>query len=190
MKKLVILGAAAVALVATPVIAQLGQGRQQGATRAQVQAKVGAMFARVDANRDGFVTKAEGQAFRTAVRGDRRADRSERREARFARLDANRDGSISRAEFMTPRRAEDRAERRENRMERRAERRERKMERRANRGLRMGARAFERMDANKDGRVSLAEATALRLQRFDRIDANRDGRITREERRAARASRG
>jgi Ca2+-binding EF-hand superfamily protein len=50
-------------------------------------------------------------------------------------------------------------------------------------------RLFERVDQNGDGRVSLAEATTMRLRVFDRVDANRDGRITREERQAVRAAR-
>jgi hypothetical protein len=37
--------------------------------------------------------------------------------------------------------------------------------------------------------VSLAEATVARLRAFDRVDANRDGRVTREERQAVRAQR-
>ena len=41
---------------------------------------------------------------------------------------------------------------------------------------------FEMADANKDGRVSLAEAQAAALQHFDMVDANRDGRISPEER--------
>lgn len=44
-------------------------------------------------------------------------------------------------------------------------------------------------DVDKDGRVSLQEATASALQRFDRIDANRDGRITLEERQQQREQR-
>ena len=193
MKKFM-LGAAATALLAGPVIAQSGAGgARAGLDRAQVAARVQAAFVRVDANRDGFVTQAEAQANRAAVRGDR----AERREARFARLDVNRDGAISRAEFLQPRaraggdraeRREDRAERRELRAERRAERRQNRLAKRGNRGF--GGRLFTRMDANRDGRVSLAEATALRLQRFDRIDANRDGRITPGERQALRGSRG
>jgi hypothetical protein len=45
------------------------------------------------------------------------------------------------------------------------------------------------MDLDRDGRVSLAEATRFRLERFDRIDANDDGRISIEERQAARSER-
>ena len=191
MKKYVILGAAA-AVVATPLLAQAVQAPQRGApvTRAQAEANVRTMFGKVDGDRDGFVSQAEAQAVTAAHRQHRQAMRTERRAARFARLDANADGMISRAEFDAPRadRA-DRAERRENRAERRADRRERRAERRAMRGQRFGTRMFARLDADKDGRVSLAEATAVRLQRFDRMDADRDGTLTREERRAARQAR-
>ncbi len=196
MKKLVFLGAAAAALTmaVTPIVAQVAQSVRPGAglTRAEVQTRVRDAFVRIDRNRDGFVTRSEADANVAAVRGERRRHRQERREARFTRLDANRDGAISRDEFFARRdRAErgDRAERRPARMERRAQRRELRQERRGMRGLRFGPRGFERMDANRDGRVSLAEATGQSLRRFDRVDADRDGRITREERRAVRAGR-
>jgi hypothetical protein len=51
---------------------------------------------------------------------------------------------------------------------------------------RFGARHFDAADANRDGRVSRAEATQGALTLFDRADANRDGTISREERRSAR----
>ena len=191
MKKIVLLGAAAAAVIATPSLAQQVRGGfQQGAgvTRAEVQTRVRDMFARVDGNRDGYVTQAEAQAFRNAARGNRREARQDRREERFARLDANRDGEISRAEFFASPQRGDRAERRGFRNERRAER----IERRGQRGglfARLGERRFDRVDTNDDGRISLAEATQLRLQAFDRADVNRDGRLTREERRSLRAMR-
>ena len=47
---------------------------------------------------------------------------------------------------------------------------------------------FDRADANKDGKVSLAEAQAGPLAMFDRVDANHDGTISPEERQAARAA--
>jgi hypothetical protein len=46
-------------------------------------------------------------------------------------------------------------------------------------------RLFEMADANKDGRVSLQEATAAAVQHFDRADLNHDGKLTPEERRQA-----
>jgi hypothetical protein len=36
-------------------------------------------------------------------------------------------------------------------------------------------------DANRDNRVSRAEATGVATQHFDHADANRDGQVTREE---------
>jgi hypothetical protein len=201
MKNLIFLGVAATAMIAGSAIAQPGQGPARTIDRAQVEGRVAAMFARVDANRDGFVTQAEAQGARTAMRAQRQERRGERREAAFARLDADRNGVISREEFTVPRaRAEgDRA----GRGERRAERMERRRARFANRGGRGmrggmtgrmgggfgGGQAFARMDADRDGRISLAEATRFRLERFDRVDTNDDGRISREEIQAVRAER-
>ncbi|MBA3512731.1 EF-hand domain-containing protein [Sphingomonas sp.] len=152
-------------------------------TRASVQQTVARHFARLDANRDGFVTKAEAAAVKAAhagKRGDRSAMRAAGRDpgAIFNRLDTNRDGSISRAEFDA----------------RRAQRQQRIATRDANGDGRpdvrrmgggfgaFGGRMFDMADANRDGRVTLQEATGAALQHFDMADANRDGQVTREER--------
>ena len=202
MKKIVLFGAAAAALIATPTLAQQNRsdfGRGAGVTRAEVESRTRDQFARTDVNRDGYISQSEAQAVRGRAGGERRADRgqrAERREARsdrreqvFASLDRNRDGSISRSEFFAPRDRADRAERRALRGERRGQFAGRSGERQANRGLGFGGRSFELMDANRDGRVSLSEATAHRVRAFFRADANRDGRVTREERRALRDAR-
>jgi hypothetical protein len=55
---------------------------------------------------------------------------------------------------------------------------------------RFGARHFEAAEANRDGRVSRAEATQGALALFDRADTNRDGTISPEERRSAREAMG
>ncbi|MBC9210184.1 EF-hand domain-containing protein, partial [Roseomonas aerophila] len=46
---------------------------------------------------------------------------------------------------------------------------------------RIQARIFDQADANKDGRVSEAEAVAFMTARFAEADANRDGGVTPEE---------
>jgi Ca2+-binding EF-hand superfamily protein len=193
-KKSILLGAAVAALFAVPAAAQkqgapaTGPGPGAAFDRSQIEARIAERFQRVDANRDGFVTREEAEGVRTAMRAQRQERRGERRAALFARLDADRNGVISREEFERP---QPRAG--AERVDRRAERGERRGQRSANRRARMGGgfggEAFARLDSNGDGRISLAEATGARLQRFDRVDANRDGRISREEVQAARAER-
>lgn len=144
-------------------------------SRAEVAGHVQYMFARIDANRDGFVTKQEA----AAMRGMRHAGKGERRGQGFERIDTNRDGSISRAEW------DARAAQRHQRMtQRRNGDGDGHMGMRGKRGMGMGlgGRMFDMADANRDGRVSASEATATALQHFDMADANRDGQLTRDER--------
>jgi Ca2+-binding EF-hand superfamily protein len=184
MKKIFFAGAALAALAAAPVPAQPGGDGParfaQPQTRAAVQAEVQTRFARADADRDGFVTRDEVRARAEARREQRRERLGERRGQRFEQLDSNHDGMISRAEFEAPRAAPG------------GERRGRRFAGRGGRGggmmARFGARAFAAMDADRDGRVALAEAQQAALQRFDRVDSNRDGSISPDERQAARAA--
>jgi Ca2+-binding EF-hand superfamily protein len=184
MKKLLI-GGAAFAL-AVPALAQVApapapqmQHAMKVQTRAEVQAKVAEHFARVDTNRDGFVTKAEADAAMQAFRGKRGEKRAEWRGQAFERLDTNRDGAITRAEW-------DAAQ--AQRQQRVAARDQNgnghpDAKRLGHRGMMggFGGHMFEMAD-NRDGRVSLQEAQSAALQHFDMVDTNRDGRITPEER--------
>ena len=153
-------------------------------TRDEMIAKVREHFAQLDANKDGALTKEEADASRKHFRERIRTKLGERKERRdpaqaFDRLDSNKDGAISRDEF---------TQEREERIERRAERREhaapgaRRMMRMHRFGG-MGGHMFDMADANKDGRVTLQEATDSAARHFDMADANRDGRITPDERR-------
>jgi Ca2+-binding EF-hand superfamily protein len=181
-------------LAATAASAQLAPNapiapRDGVQTRAEVVERARAMFARVDANRDGYITREEGPA----VRGQMRASVGERRGQRMAegrgagraqmfdRIDQNRDNVISRDEWA-------RAE--AMRGERRTEGRRGGLrgERMAMRG-RVGGAMLRMADTNRDERISLAEAQAAAVQRFDRVDLNRDGRVTRDERQQARQQR-
>lgn len=218
MKIFALLSAAGLA-VAAPAVAQMdhsrmnhgagapgmGSGMGRAMTRAQAEAQVGPMFAMFDANRDGFVTKAEAGARMTALRGQRVAMRGARgamtaksNDEHFREMDRDRNGSISRTEFDAHHSAEmgkaGRGEQRAERMEQRAERMERRTERMQRRGAGAGMRGammlaprnFDRVDANRDGRVNIAEARAAHLAMFTAADANRDGTVTADERRNAR----
>lgn len=158
-------------------------------SRDEMVARVREHFAKLDANKDGFLTRDEADAGREVIKqrivekmGEKREDRMAKRDpnAAFDRLDANKDGSISRDEF---------AKAREMRIERRVERKDgaaapgRRMMRMHRMGGMIGGHMFDMADVNKDGRVTLQEATDAAARHFDMADANRDGRITPDERR-------
>jgi|GEM_PF-1087053 len=52
-----------------------------------------------------------------------------------------------------------------------------------------GARMFERVDANNDGKITKAESSQAADARFSKMDANDDGVVTQEEAKARHASR-
>ncbi len=204
-------GAAAAALVAlAPASAQIaptGYAQQapmaqrgpamQVHTRAQLGAHVQTMFARLDTNRDGFITRAESQVAK-GHRGDRQArqlqhrgnhspeQRAARQAARFDRMDANRDGAVTRDEFARASAARQQrvgAAGGQNRGMRQPG--AGGMRRAGGMGMAMAGlrgRMFDMADINRDTRVSLQEATAAAYRHFDMADANRDGQVTREER--------
>lgn len=191
MRKMILTGGAALAAVlALPMIATAempGGGHDMKAplTRASAEAKVKAMFAKADTNKDGAVTQAEVKAAMDARRATRFGQM-------FDRLDANKDGQISRAEFVDGHKPgghdpdgpgpkgiavgepNPSAPSGMGGMG---------MKHHGMGGM-MGARMFEKADADKDGKVTLAEATRAALTHFDAVDANKDGTITPEERKA------
>jgi len=167
-------------------------------TRDDVVAHVREMFAKLDTNKDGFVTREEADAAHQAMAGEMREKFAKHfadggmphpdRGAMFDKLDTNKDGSISRQEFMSAkpdvrehvfvmRNGEGPAEINSDP---------------GHPGMRvmrlhamdmgMHGRMFESADANHDGKVSLQEMTNAALQHFDSADANHDGKLSPDER--------
>ena len=172
-----LLAAACGAAITLPVLAVAAhemQGPMAGPmTRSALEAKIKEHFAKVDTNGDGFIDKTEAEAARTKMM-------AEMEDRHFKDMDTNGDGSISRAEFDAFHRKP---------MAMGGEREGGPMGHRMGMGMGMGmmdeGAMFERADANKDGRVSLAEALALPLARFDKADTNKDGTLSPQERMAA-----
>lgn len=189
---------AATAQAAQPALAA-GAGKHHArrpVTRSTVEARAATMFAKLDANHDGFITKDELSAAAT-----KRAQKAEKRAARFdpskvfdgldanhdgqvtadelkastakrrllAHADANKDGTISRAEFDAA-----------------AQQMKARMEHASLARGGAATRMFDAADANKDGKVTLAEMQQAALAQFDRADLNHDGTITPDERLQAR----
>lgn len=141
-----------------------------GATAALVAAVAmaapgGDRFAKLDTDGNGSVTRAEIDA-RTAER--------------FARLDGDRDGFVTKAE-MTAHHEAMKAKRAERAEKRSGDHVKHRTEHAGKRGDH-----FARRDADKDGRLSLAEFQAGGAKRFERLDADKNGTVTREEMTKAR----
>jgi Ca2+-binding EF-hand superfamily protein len=180
----------------------------QTENRADVAAHVQKMFARLDTNKDGFITKAEVDALQA-----QHADKIEKRTEHFDpakifdRLDANHDGKVTRAEAEAAHSERvaakdgqpavahatgaghlfDRADANKDGVITRAEfdaagaQMKAHMEKAGMHHAFAGG-MFDTADTNKDGKISLAEAQAVALQHFDRADLNHDGKLTPEER--------
>jgi len=158
---------------------------RQPQTRNGMVDKVRQHFARLDTDRDGYLTKAEaetGHSGMKAHRGQhaaRGAGGQRDHGAMFDRLDGNRDGAISRQEFDSAHQ-----QRQAMRVDRNGDGRpDQRMggEHRGKSGMRLGGRMFDQADANHDSRVSLQEATGAALRHFDMADVNRDGTISPQE---------
>jgi Ca2+-binding EF-hand superfamily protein len=224
MKKYLIGGVAFTAIVgATAALAQTAQPVQPAPAakhgrpffnkpeaRTDVQAHVQRMFARLDTNRDGFISKDEIAAAETQFQAKAQQQAPKRAAKLFARLDGNHDGQITLAEVQAAHAARfaargnqanpqkpvhsrlfDRADANKDGVITRGEF-DAAM---ANGGLHFrqaglhhgfGDRMFATADTDKDGRVSLAEAQALALQHFDQADLNHDGTLTPDERKQVR----
>lgn len=176
-------GSASLAIAQVAAAPMGGHGwMAKSQTRAEVVDKVRGKFERLDVNRDGFLTQAEASTAGKMMGKRMKAMSPADHNSMFDRLDTSKDGQISRAEFaaahqgMMARHRGDKSERGAKRMGGMG----------GMGGMQLGGRMFAMADADKDSRVSLAEATAAATRHFDMADINRDGTLTPEERRHMR----
>ena len=211
MRKSIILGGSALlSALAIPAIAlaagAMGMGPDATMQRADVETMVKEHFAKADLNKDGAITREEIQTRRTQMH-------AERMDQRFKQMDSNNDGSVSRAEFdaahqarmgdgpgMGPHHGMDGKPGGPGPMgggmgpgpmgagpmgpDSMMQGEPGYHMRGYHKMGHMGGRMFERADANKDGKVTLTEATTTALAHFDEVDTNKDKTVTPEERHA------
>ena len=148
-----VIGAATLAaLLASAAPAQVANG---DVPRALFITQMDQEFGKMDADKNGKVTRAEIEGYDRAVAlGNART----RAQATFNQLDIDRNGQLSPAEFMKLVTASPAVD---------------------------GRPMLATLDLNKDGQISLIEHRAGKLSNFDRIDADKDGVVTVAELKAA-----
>ena len=177
MKVFMFAGAALAALAPIPALAQPAPPPPPAAVappappppmrRADVEQQLRDQFTRLDANHDGTLSREEAAADAGQRRGGPGGAGGPGRgtDAFFDRLDTNHDNMLSREEFVAMR----------------------TMFRGGGGGggfMALNGDWFDRVDANKDGKVTLDEMRTVVLGLFDRADANHDGIVTADEREA------
>lgn len=156
--RIAILGVA----MAAPLAAQTGGAAQQPATISKTAflQNVDKGFVAIDANKDGFADRAEIESAQVKTLAALKAAAVRQLEAQFKSLDKDNNGALSVQEFTSAA---------------------------ASRALpKADAGNFlTTFDANKDGKVSLAERRTPAAAQFDRADTNKDGQLNSAEQQAA-----
>lgn len=149
------LATGAASALAQNTAAPAAQGPQP-VSRATYMQKVDSAFVNVDANKDGFMDRAEIEGAETRALTTRKTVMLRDREGAFRKMDTNNDGSLTLQEYNAALVAV--------------------QLRKAN-----ATPVLNRLDTNKDGKISLAENRAPSMAQFDRADANKDGMLTAAE---------
>lgn len=165
-------------------------------TQAEFNTGREALFARLDADHNGQLSREEMHAQRGEHRGRRGVHRGGPPGGGFEGADANNDGNITRDEFLArPIQMFDRLDANHDGVISTAERPQRPprgaedgphRERSADDGPRRERGDRPNPDTDGNGTFSRAEFTAMGAGMFQRLDANNDGRVTQEEAQAQR----
>jgi EF hand domain-containing protein len=149
------------ASAAGPALAQANAPAKgpQPVSRVVFMSRVDSNFGLLDTNKDGYASKAEIESAEAKTLASRKAQMIKQREAAFRQLDKDKSGSLSLAEFNSAVAAQP----------------DRKVD---------AAPILDRLDSNKDGKISMVENRAPSEARFVRLDANKDGVLSVEEQKA------
>ena len=141
-------------LVPAPLLAQAAAPAAQPIPRAQFIADMDVQFRKMDADKNGQLTRVEIEQFQklTAI-----AEAQTRNRTLFAQLDADKNGQLSPAEFAKVTAPAPAAN---------------------------GQPMIARMDSNRDSQVNLIEHRTATLANFDRLDVDKDGVVTPAEMKA------
>lgn len=149
-------------------------------TRQEFDTGHAARFTEMDSNRDGQVTREERRTQHQARREGGEGRRGGHHRAGFERADANNDGNVTREEFLArPNQMFDRVDANRNGVIEASERPQ--PHRRSEGGLR---RERFNPDVDGNGAISQAEHAAMGARTFERMDTNSDGRVTQDEQQA------
>jgi Ca2+-binding EF-hand superfamily protein len=125
-------------------------------------ARGASMFERLDLNKDGKITKAEA---------------TQARNKWFTEVDTNKDNAITRAEAQKWKEAKW-GKKSDGDKSKGAKKDKAKRGRHHGQN---GGRMFDRLDQNRDGKITKTEAAAKSNWMFEKLDANKDGVVTKAE---------
>ena len=147
--------------LASAASAQTTAGQAQDPTRTVITQGLDQRFKALDTNGDGTITKAEMDAAEARARQEAASRIAKRAEEGFAKLDTDKNGQLSLTEFKASIPPVETG---------------------------VAAAVLQRLDSNKDGKITRQEFGARTLATFDRLDTNKDGKISAQERSARRNS--
>jgi hypothetical protein len=151
------------ASVASPALPQAGAATQakgpQPVSRVVYMSRVDKAFGAVDTNKDGYTDRAEIESAEAKALAARKTQLIKQREASFRQMDKDKNGSLSLSEFNSAIAAQSpKAD---------------------------ATPRLNRLDTNKDGKISMVESRAPAEAQFVRLDTNKDGILSVDEQRRA-----